>query len=98
MGTYTIEVSASAGCVTKTISYTLQILHFCEEELITIDCSNSIFLTGGPVSYTYNLHSGDGSLQWDNNVLTSPNFYCGSLNPVCGDITWAVDMVGSSVL
>ena len=44
VGTYTIEVSASAGCVTTKISYTLQIVHFCENEHVTIDCSNSIFL------------------------------------------------------
>ena len=66
VGSYTIEITASAGCTTvATTSYILTITHFCESLIVDIDCDNSIFKDGANANtLEYSLYSGDMILEW----------------------------------
>ena len=79
---YTVTVTATAGCVSKTASFTINVAEVvspCESDSLTIDDTLS---TG---SFIYNIGGTAYPIFWDTSIVASDNGYTD-----CGTLAWTL--------
>ena len=85
VGTYTVTVTASSGCTTSSVSYTVVVAEADPCLTDTLTLGTGVFASP---AFTYNIRDDASTFEWTDSAVTSDNSLI-----TCGPFTWEVTKI-----